>query len=195
MKIDKRLVIIMVMVILFLQLPAEGFDINKFSNPKKYGWDNYNDRLAFKKDLHDRQQMLQLYEVKSMSLAENMTKSVIFPGWGHYSIESYTKGHVFLTSELLLLGTGLYFYSRSQDYYDKYKVASQINIIDSNFDKAEQHYTTATIFLSVYALVWAYCLYDTSESTENYNTNVWNDLKDKYMKNVSLTPTGFEVRF
>ena len=196
MKISiKAISLIICSLILFLQLPAQGFDLNKFSNPKKYGWEDYKDRSAYREDLLERQELLQLYEIKSKSISYTMAKSAIFPGWGHYSIESYSKGHTFLTGGIIVAGAGLYFYSRSQDYYKKYKNASQIDIINSNFDKAEQNYNTSMIFLAAYVILWGYNLYDSSESTERYNSTLWDNLVNNRFDNISLSPNGLEVRF
>ncbi len=196
MKIStKYFALIICLMITFLQLPAQGFDLNKFSNPKKYGWEDYSDRNEYRQDLIERQELLQLYEIKAKSISYTMAKSAIFPGWGHYSIESYSKGHTFLTGGVILAGAGLYFYSRSQDYYKNYKNASQIDVINSNYDKAEQNYNTSMIFLAAYAILWSYNLYDSSESTEKYNANLWEDLMNNRFDNISLTPGGLEVRF
>ncbi len=195
MKINKIIISCISFLVLFTQLPAQAFDLNKFSNPKKYGWEDYQDRANYRKDLNTRKELLQLYEVKAKTISSTMAKSAVFPGWGHYSIESYSKGHTFLTSGILLAGAGLYFYSRSQDYYDNYKNASQIDVINSNFDKAEQNYNTAMIFLGTYLILWTYNLYDSAESTERYNANLWENLANNRFENISLTPTSFEVRF
>lgn len=196
MKISTKIVaLIICLLITFLQLPAQGFDLNKFSNPKKYGWNDYNDRAEYRKELLERQESLQLYELRTKSITYTMAKSAIFPGWGHYSIESYSKGHTFLTGGVIIGGAGLYFYSRSQDYYKQYKNASQIDLINSNYDKAEQNYNTSMIFLAAYVILWGYNLYDSSESTERYNAELWDGLMNKRFENISLTPSGIEVKF
>jgi hypothetical protein len=191
----KTLALIISLMLVILQLPAQAFDLNKFSNPKKYGWENYQDRAEYRSALVERQELLQLYEIKAKSITSTMAKSAVFPGWGHYSIESYTKGHTFLTGGVILAGAGLYFYSRSQDYYKNYKNASQIDDINSNFDKAEENYNTSMIFLAAYAILWGFNLYDSSESTERYNANLWENLTNNRFENLSLTPGGIEVKF
>ncbi len=195
MKIKKIIILLMTFLLVMIKLPAETFDLNKFSNPKKYGWENYLDRAEYRKDLQNRKELLQLYEVKAKSITSTMAKSAIFPGWGHYTIESYSKGHTFLTGGIILAGAGLYFYSRSQDYYDNYKAANQIDVITSNYDKAEENYNYAMVFIGSYIILWAYNLYDSAESTERYNANLWDNLINNRFDNISLTPTSFEVRF
>lgn len=195
MRMSKTLIIFLSCLIFTIHLAGQGFDINKFSDPKKYGWIDYQDRANYREDLIKRKELLQLYEVKAKTISSTMAKSAIFPGWGHYSIESYSKGHTFLTGGILLAGASLFFYSRSQDYYDNYKNANQIDLINSNYDKAEQNYNTALIFMGAYAILWGYNLYDSAQSTESYNANLWNNLINNKFENISLTPTSFEVRF
>ncbi|MFA7057439.1 MAG: hypothetical protein WC155_07775 [Candidatus Cloacimonadales bacterium] len=193
--ITKVIILILISSLTVLQLPAQAFDLDKFSNPKKYGWESFEQRTEFRNDHIERQQLLQLYEVKVRSIPGTMAKSAIFPGWGHYTIESYNKGHAFLSGSVVVLGAGLYFYSRSQDYYKQYKNATQIDIINSNYDKAEQNHTTSLIFAATYAILWGFCLFDTAESTENYNANLWDNIVNKRFENISLSPNGIEVRF
>ncbi len=193
--IIKKIISTFLILLFCFHLTAQGFNIEQFSNPKKYEWDDFQERNFYRQELKARRDMLQLYELKEKSLTENIAKTAIFPGWGHYSIESYNKGHVFLTSELILAGAGFYFITRSNDYYDKYKNATQINEINSNYDKASEHYTTASIFFVAYALVWLYSIYDIAESTENYNANLWDSLMHEHFNNVSIKPNGIEVRF
>ncbi|MBI9032661.1 hypothetical protein JEZ13_11760 [bacterium] len=196
MKISTKMVtLVLGLALIYIQLPGQGFDINRFSNPRKYGWENYQDRAEYRQDLTARQEMLQLYEIKTKSITYTMAKSAIFPGWGHYGIESYSKGHTFLTGGVVIAGAGLYFYSRSQDYYKQYKNATQINEINDKFDKAEQNYNTSMIFLGAYLILWGYNLYDSSESTERYNADLWDKILLKNFDNISLTPNSIEVRF
>ena len=193
--ITKIIIIFIISNLLILQLPAQEFDLNKFSDPKKYGWESFEDRMEFRNHHYEKQQLLQLYEVRAKTIPSTMVKSAIFPGWGHYTIESYTKGHTFLTGGVVVLGAGIYFLSRSQDYYKQYKSATQIDIMNSNYDKAEQNHRTAIIFAAGYAVLWGFCLFDTAESTETYNANLWDNIVSKRFENISLSPTGFEVRF
>jgi len=44
-----------------LPLKAQSFDIQAFSDTTKYGWKNYLDRNAYRQDLKQRQDLLQIY--------------------------------------------------------------------------------------------------------------------------------------
>lgn len=196
MKVMTKIIILFIISnLMILQLPAQDFDLNKFSDPKKYGWDSFEDRMEFRDYHYERQKLLQLYELQSKSIPATMVKSAIFPGWGHYTISSYTKGHTFLTGGLVALGAGVYFLSRSQDYYKQYKNATQIDVMNNNYDKAQKHHRTSIVFAASYAVLWGFCIFDTSESAEAYNAKLWDNIVSKKFENVSLTPTGIEVRF
>lgn len=174
----------------------EVFDINKFANTSKYGWMNYDERMEFRQDLFDRQKLLQIYEMKSQSITGNMIKSAIVPGWGHFSVHSYTKGQVFLGMEIVLLGSSIFLYDKAMEKYKKYKDAHQIDAIESNYDDALGPYQYSLAILSLYGLVWVYNIFDASKATEEYNSSVWDKaVKEASHGNVSLTPTGIEVKF
>jgi len=175
---------------------VEEFDINKFANPSKYGWMNYDERKEFRQDLYDRQKLLQIYEMKSQSITGNMIKSALVPGWGHFSVKAYTKGQVFLGVEIVLLGSSVFLYDKSMEKYKKYKNATQIDAIETNYDDALSPYQYSLAILSLYGLVWIYNIFDAAQATEDYNSNVWSKTVKEYShSSVSLTPTGIEVRF
>ncbi len=179
-----------------LVFAAEAFDINKFSNPARYGWMNYDERKEFRQDLYDRQKLLQLYEMKAQSIPGNMIKSAIVPGWGHFSVHDYTKGQVFLGAEILLLGSSLFLYDKAMEKYRNYENATQVDAIENNYNDALSPYQYSIALMGLFGLVWVYNIFDTSQATEDYNTRVWmKTVKESSHGSVSLTPNGVEVKF
>jgi hypothetical protein len=184
------------MFIFKLVFAAEAFNIDKFSNPTRYGWMNYDERKEFRQDLYDRQKLLQVYEMKAQSIPGNMIKSALVPGWGHFSVRAYTKGQVFLGMEIVLLGSSIFLYDKAMKSYNQYKAATQIDAIETNYNDALLPYQYAIALMSLYGIVWVYNIYDTAQTTEDYNSGVWNKtVKDHPHGSVSLTPTGIEVKF
>ena len=55
-----------------LPLKAQSFDIKAFSDTTKYGWKNYLDRNAYRQDLKQRQDLLQIYEMEAQPLNTNI---------------------------------------------------------------------------------------------------------------------------
>jgi hypothetical protein len=174
----------------------EEFDISKFSDPAKYGWKDLSERQAFRTDLLERQQLLQVYQIKAQPISRNLIKSAIVPGWGQFAVHDYTKGQVFLSLEVVLLGSSIYLLDQSMDKYAKYKDATQVDLIEQYYDDASSPFQYSMAILGLYSIVWLYNLMDTAKSTEAYNAKVWNNTVKEYKASrISVTPKGVEVRF
>lgn len=175
---------------------AQEFDIQAFSDSTKYGWENYQDRLAYRIDLENRQNLLQLYELEAQPLRGNIMKSVLVPGWGQISAKFNTKGTIILGTELLLAGTAYYYYDKAMYNYDLYESATQVEEIENYYKKAQTPYQYTYILLGFATLVWAYNIFDVIQSTEEYNANLWQEIWQRQASSpVQITPNGLEVRF
>lgn len=173
-----------------------SFDINAFSDSTKYGWQNYMDRNAYRVDLNNRLELLQLYEMEANSVQSCVLKSALVPGWGQFTNKQNTKGSVFLGAELLLMGTSLYFYDRSMYYYNKYLDATQVEDIERFYNSAVAPRQYSMIFLGLGALIWGYNIFDVIQGTDDHNAEVWRNIVDRYHKSrLTVTPDGIEVRF
>ncbi|MEA1972943.1 MAG: hypothetical protein U9N34_06585 [Candidatus Cloacimonadota bacterium] len=184
---------IFILLILFSFVYAQKFDINKFSEHSKYGWDDNDARISFRDSLLQKQQLLQIYHMKVVNPKVNLLKAATFPGWGHFSAQSITKGQVFLSINLTLLGSGYYFYDKMIENYEKYESASQIDEINKYYDQALTPYKFVQIISGLYFLFWSYNIYDVSMETERYNTFLWEQIINN--KKITITPVGINVRF
>ena len=177
-------------------LVAKEFNIEEFSNPAKYNWNNMKDRFEARGTLDQRQKLLQIYQMNKQQVVSNMLKSAIVPGWGHYLSKDYTRGHVFLASEILLIGSSLYFYSRALNDYSAYEDSHYIGDIKQFYLDANSNYKYSQIFLSLGAMVWLYSIYDSVSATHEYNQRYWNELTNHIQsQKVVITPTSITVRF
>jgi len=192
-----RYLLCLMMLLMFLGLAAQSpFNIETFTNPAKYGWTNWDDRINYRNDLYERQKLLQIYEIDSESISGNVLKSAVFPGWGQFNARQYTKGQVFLAIEIAMLGSSYFFYDRAQDNYNKYQSATQIDQMNSYYQAAQAPYQYSLVFLTFATVVWAYNIFDVVQSTEQYNANVWQKaLKTYYQAPVKLGPEGLEIEF
>ena len=188
---------LVIIVLLFATLlTAEEFDIEKFSNPSKYNWENMEDRFKDREFLDSKQKLLQIYEMNKQQIVGNMLRSAIAPGWGHYKSHDYTKGHTFLASEIVLFGTSLYFYVQAMDDYHKYEDSNYIGDIKQFYFDANSNYRYSQLFFSLGAIVWLYTIYDSINATQEFNQNYWNDLTKKlHSQKVVITPTSISLRF
>lgn len=192
-----KFVFCLILLLSVFNLAAQGtFDIDAFTNPQKYGWTNWEDRLNYRQDLFERQKLLQIYEIDAQSISGNVLKSSVFPGWGQFNAKNYTKGQVFLAIEIALLGASYFFYDKSQDNFEKYKNATQIDQMNAYYHDALVPYQYSLVFLTFATVVWAYNIFDVVQTTERYNADVWEKtLKTYYNAPVQLTPEGLEIRF
>jgi len=175
---------------------AQSFDIQAFSDTTRYGWSNYLDRNAYREDLNNRQSLLQIYELEAQPLNANIIKSALIPGWGQFSTKANSKATIILGSELLLVGSSLYFMDRALRSYRLYETATQIEEIESNYKDAQVPYQYSLILMGFAGVVWTYNIFDVIQSTQTYNANLWQEVMERRRNSpVQLTPNGVEVRF
>jgi len=177
-------------------LRGNDFNIMDFSNPYKYDWYDETGRIEFRDSLLVATQLLDDYEQVKQSPLSNALKTAVLPGWGHFSVNSYTKGQIFLGSQLVLLGTSIYFYEKSMIHYRKYKSATQIDEIEEHYENAILPYRQSNLLLGLLAVVWGYTIYDAIVETNQYNANRWNELtQSESNQSLIITPTGVSLRF
>ncbi len=192
-----RIIFLLILLLSLSNLLAQGsFDINAFTDPQKYGWMSWEDRIQYRQDLYERQKLLQIYEIDAQSISGNVLKSAVFPGWGQFNARNYTKGQVFLAIEITLLGASYFFYDKAQDNYEKYKNATQIDQMNAYYHDALVPYQYSLVFLTFATVVWAYNVFDVVQTTERYNAEVWEKtIKTYYDAPLRINPDGIEIRF
>jgi len=175
---------------------AQGFNIQAFADTTKYEWQDYRERLSYRRDLDARQSRLQLYEMESVPVRGNIIKSAVIPGWGQFATNHNTKATVILSMELVSIVGAIYFYDQAQRNYDKYKAATQIDDINHLWGKTQtpQHYSLLLTGLA--GVIWAYNIYDVVVSTTEYNADLWRDIMSRSSSSpLQISPTGIEFRF
>lgn len=190
--------ILLTLLISLVLLPCVGqnFDIQAFSDSTKYGWKDYRDRSDFRRELNTRQSLLQIYELEAQPLRSNIIKSSLVPGWGQFSTKANTKATVILGSELVLLGSSLYFWDRARSSYRLYEQATQVEEIEDYYKSAQVPYQYSLILLGFAGIVWAYNVFDVIQSTQAYNADLWQEVMQRQKdRQIEITPNGVEVRF
>lgn len=191
----KYLITLLIFAITSLSYSME-FNMDKLSNPTKYGWDNTEKQRLSREDLLQRQKLLQIYELKKQNPTKNMLKSIIAPGWGHFSARRYTKGQILLTSELILMGAAFYYHNIAIDDYNKYKNATYIIDINTYYENAKRPYQLSVAFFSLGTVLWIYTIFDSAAVTNSYNDDLWSSvIKNYHHKKVVVDPTGVTLRF
>jgi hypothetical protein len=191
----KKMFIILSICLTFVNCFGE-FDLEEFSNPRKYDWQTYRDRNDARLSLYEKQKLLQIYHMNYQQPLLNVGRSALAPGWGHFAVERYTKGQVLLGMQIIFAGTTFYYYDQYKDYYNKYESATQIDEMQHYFDKAQTPYRLSQSFLGLYCLVWLYTIYDTILVTDDYNSELWDKIvKEHKSRSFTITPTGFSFKF
>ncbi len=191
-KVFIRMVLCCFVLSLLVQLFADEFDVLEFSSPVKYGWANEQMRLAARDSLFIKNLHLDKYNQLRQNPLNNVMKTAIAPGWGHFSVGSNTKGQVFLASQIALLSTGIYFHQKSMIEYRKYKKATQIDEMNQYYDSAITPYRQANLLFGLFFAVWCYTIYDVVLETNSYNADVWEDIVNNRLK---VTPSGVSIEF
>lgn len=195
----KRLccLIVLLLIIPLKLLPQEAStEIQDFSNPYKYGWTDEESRLQARDYNFLQNMLLEEYNSQKQSPMINAFKTAIAPGWGHFSLGSYTKGQIFLASQLVLLGSGIYYREKAMIEYSKYEKATQIDDINRYYESAITPYRQSSLLLTLLVIVWGYTIYDVINETNEYNWTLWDRLSEDYISsNVTITPTSITFRF
>lgn len=200
--------IVLLLIILFFTNNTFAFDENAdlIDNSEKrhsiiplnnkYGWNSALEWKQAREKFQHELKIYKLYEEKRQSHFGNCLKSLLAPGWGHFSAKSYTKGQVLLGLQIFLAGSSFYYYDKSMDMYDKYKKANQIDDINQYYTDANSSYRTSQILLGFCAIVWVYTILDVVQATENYNRNLWEMLTIEYKNTeISVSPKGISINF
>jgi len=192
----KKLSLLLFLLCLTKLVFAGEFDILKFSDPHKYGWNTRKKHLESRENLLKRQKLLQVYELNKQKISSNVIKSIIAPGWGHFSAKRYTKGQVLLGIEIILMGSSLYYYDRAMEDYDKYKNSDYIEDINNYYEDTKMPFIFSQAFFTLGLVIWAYTVYDSAVVTRDYNAELWESIIKEYnKKKLIITPTGFSLRF
>lgn len=193
----RALALIFTFLILAAGLAAQiQFDIQAFSDTTKYGWQDWQERSEYRADLLDRQELLHMYEMEANPIRTSLLKSLLVPGLGQISSNAGTKGTIILSSELLALGASLYFYDRSQYYYEKYLNATQIEDIESYYSQAQRPRQYSLLFLGFGVVIWGYNIFDVIQTTDEYNAQVWRKIWEQYgTQSIGVGPGGLSIRF
>jgi hypothetical protein len=190
----KKILILIPLLILSVNCFSDFQD--DFLDNTKYGWATREKYLNYRTDKTARQKLLQIYDLKKQKITDNMLKSAIAPGWGQMSAGQFTKGQIILGTELVIIGSYIYFYDQYKTQYDEYEKANYIVDIEDYYKKANEYHTASRAVLGIGIAVWIYNLYDTVITTNSYNQDLWTSLYQDYQRQkITLSPLGFNIRF
>lgn len=186
----------LMLLIGFYRLSAQRFDVEKFSDPYKYGWLKPAEQHSARQDLKERQKLLQVYEMNKFNYSERLVKAAVVPGWTHFSAGKFAKGQIILGVEVALFVSSFYYYDQAMNYYDKYKNSNYIGEMEDYYEKTKAPWRNSQIFFGLGLMVWIYNIYDSYLVVNEYNTNLWQKIYlDYHNKKLSITNKGITYRF
>ncbi len=192
----KKIIILLFLMLTVISCFAQGYDIRALADTLKYGWNSPSDRYDFRNDLKLRTSIINEFENSIINVPVNMGKSMLMPGLGHFQTKNYLRGQIFLSTEILLIGSAYFMFDKSQSKYDQYKKATQIDKINEYYDDALSDYKTGVMITGLALAVWLYNIYDTYVVTKEYNENLWYEIKQKEVdRRLIIQPNGISYRF
>ncbi len=89
-----------------------------------------------------------------------LEKSLLYPGWGQIIEKEYVKGIGFVLAETTLILSAIVMNNKSNDYYDKYKIAENVDDVIFYRQKTEEFDKKRNILILSAAFVWVVNLVD-----------------------------------
>ena len=81
-------------------------------------------------------------------------RSLIFPGWGHFSIKKNKKGLLYSSANIGLIISSIYFINDSRQKEKKYLQETDKSIIDKRYDSFNSAYKNRNMILAAYSAFW-----------------------------------------
>ncbi len=132
-------------------------------------WGSEEERLQERQRLSRLSSKLDTFLRQKQEPIANIVKSSILPGYGQFAAKKSLKGLIFTTTALTTIGGGIYFLRQSNQKYDKYKSADNIDDIEKYFDGSEKLLKTSRTYFGIGVAIWALNIIDAYFSTNSYN--------------------------
>ena len=89
-----------------------------------------------------------------------ISKSLILPGWGHFSVGSSTKGWLFSVASAVSIGTMIYFIINTNNKEKSYIAETDLDLIRSKYDSYNTSYKLRNVFIVTSVALWTYTQLD-----------------------------------
>jgi len=155
------------MILLLLISPSLKAQKNGLVPLRK--WGSEEERLQERQRFSRLSNELDTFLRQKQEPIANIVKSSILPGYGQFAAKKSMKGLAFTTTALTIIGGGLYFLKQSNQKYDKYKSADNIDDIERYFDDSEKLLKTSRICFGIGVTIWVLNIIDAYFSTNSYN--------------------------
>jgi len=137
-------------------------------------WKNKEERINERQQIQRWKSNWDEYMSKKQKISTNLLKSTLFPGIGQSSCKAWLKGSLFFSSTVVSFGSAGYFLFQSNENYEKYKVADNIDDIEKYWDKSIRLLRYSQICASIGAGIWLTNIVDAYVTTKSYNKALFN---------------------
>jgi len=121
---------------------------------------SYNSRPVREKVVIKTDSVVYTPAEPSPALSSALIRSVIIPGWGHFSYKMGKKGSWLTIGTFLTLAPAIYFSWDSFNKEKKYLNETDNRRIESRYDDFNTSYQLRNLFLLSYACLWLYAQMD-----------------------------------
>lgn len=153
-------------------------------------WETEFQRLQERTRLSQLGGKLDIFLTQRQKPTSNTLKSAILPGLGQLKAKSTIKGVTFLTTFLASVGGGTYLLILSNQEYDKYKSADNIEDINKHYDDSNKFLKYSQISFGAGALIWTVNIFDAFMTTKTRNRRLFKKFYYSYEKNMIVPIMG-----
>lgn len=89
-----------------------------------------------------------------------IAKSIVFPGWGHFSLGYKDKGLLFSSLTVLAIASTVYFVAETNKKWRDYYLETDLTNVLSKYNDYNQAYLKRNISIIALVLIWAYTQFD-----------------------------------
>lgn len=151
-------------------------------------WDSESLRLKDRERLERLEKQLNSYIRSKQNPLSNASKSLVLPGLGQFVSKNYVKGNLYLLTSFGTLAGSLYFLQKSNNKYEQYKIANNIDDIEKYWNESEKFLLYSEISAGVAAAIWFINVIDAYFTTNNYNKSQFEKFYYSSKKS-ALSPT------
>ena len=139
------------------------------SLPPFRSWESEEKRLEERQKLKAMNEKIEVFIKRKKDPLKIASISLFLPGYGHFSVNKKTKGIVYLTSSVISLGGAFFFLNLSNNCYNQYKNADNIDDIEKYWNESERYLVYAEITAGLASAIWILNVLDSYFTVGRYN--------------------------
>lgn len=152
-------------------------ELEEILQEERYGWSTAKERQYDRNWLERAPSILEEYDTYKLTPTHYAFDSLLLPGRAQMNLNQTRKALIFRAVISVSLLYGAYEFARSEDFYNSYQEADNLEDIEKFYDESNTSYKRAQIALGIGTATWIYNIYDAYQGAKNYNRNLYNRLR------------------